>query len=332
MGSALYAGAMAPLPEDAPPAPLRVVSYGGGVQSTALLVLAAQGVVDFRTFLFANVGDDSEHPATLEYVRRVAMPFAEAHGLDLRELQRFSARGPLCDGSAVCAWDDDIDGGVIVCPTCGARFAGERDTPFPDHRPVRTLMGQLLRNGSRSIPIPMRVANGAPGTRQCTYDFKLRVVDRWLREHGASDDAPATVAIGFSTDEIERVTTNQGKTKRVAQSKVFPLLDLGLNRDRCMSTIAAAGLPVPPKSSCYFCPFHRPATWQNMARDEPVLFGKSVALERTLNERRAMLGKDRMFLTRFGRPLDEVMDDSQQAFDLGTSDGPEACDEGYCFT
>lgn len=44
---------------------LRVFSYGGGVQSTGALVLAAQGRIDFPTFLFCNVGDDSEHPGTL---------------------------------------------------------------------------------------------------------------------------------------------------------------------------------------------------------------------------------------------------------------------------
>jgi hypothetical protein len=54
----------------------RQVSYGGGVQSNALLVLAAQGPIDYRTFPFANVGDDSEHSATLRYVRDVAMPYA----------------------------------------------------------------------------------------------------------------------------------------------------------------------------------------------------------------------------------------------------------------
>jgi hypothetical protein len=41
---------------------LRFFSYGGGVQSTAALVLAAQGKIDYPVFLFANVGDDSEHP------------------------------------------------------------------------------------------------------------------------------------------------------------------------------------------------------------------------------------------------------------------------------
>jgi hypothetical protein len=51
-----------------PCGPIRAFSYGGW-QSTAALVLAAQGHIDFRTFLFANVGDDSEHPATLAYIR-----------------------------------------------------------------------------------------------------------------------------------------------------------------------------------------------------------------------------------------------------------------------
>ncbi|WP_254897837.1 hypothetical protein [Kitasatospora sp. NA04385] len=35
---------------------IRSFSFGGGVQSTAALVLAAQGRIDYRTFLFANVG------------------------------------------------------------------------------------------------------------------------------------------------------------------------------------------------------------------------------------------------------------------------------------
>ena len=60
---------------------LKVFSYGGGVQSTAALVLAAQGRIDYQTFLFCNVGADSENPETLEYVEQVARPFAARHGL-----------------------------------------------------------------------------------------------------------------------------------------------------------------------------------------------------------------------------------------------------------
>lgn len=60
--------------DPAEPSALRTISYGGGVQSTALLVLAATGRIDFTTFLMSNVGDDSEHPDTLTYVHDVAVP------------------------------------------------------------------------------------------------------------------------------------------------------------------------------------------------------------------------------------------------------------------
>lgn len=60
-----------------------VFSYGGGVQSTACLVLQARGEIRFDHFVMADVGDDSENPETIEYMRDHAVPFAEAHGITL---------------------------------------------------------------------------------------------------------------------------------------------------------------------------------------------------------------------------------------------------------
>lgn len=59
---------------------LRSYNYGGGVQSTALLVLVAAGRLPGGVFLFANTGDDSEDPRTLEYVRTVAGPSPRGTG------------------------------------------------------------------------------------------------------------------------------------------------------------------------------------------------------------------------------------------------------------
>jgi hypothetical protein len=72
--------------------PIEVFSYGGGQQSNAALALAAQGRLPYKKFLFCNVGDDSEDPRTLDYVRNVAIPFAERHGLEIVELRRFMKR------------------------------------------------------------------------------------------------------------------------------------------------------------------------------------------------------------------------------------------------
>lgn len=271
---------------------MKVISYGGGVQSSAMIVLATQGKIpDVDAALFSNVGDDSEHPATISYVRDVMQPWAAERGLPVHELHRVKRDGTR-----------------------------------------ETLYQRLMKPESRSLPIPVRMPDtGAPGTRSCTHDFKIKVVGKWLKANGASADDPATVCIGISTDEIQRVGNKRAEPY---EQPTYPLIDLGLNRQDCMNVIADAGLPVPPKSACYFCPFHRPATWAEMRRDEPDLFWKSVHLEQVLNVRRDKLGRDHVYLTRFGKPLDEAIAEAQatlpglepEVFNDGQ------CDEGYCWT
>lgn len=269
---------------------LRTVSYGGGVQSTALLVLAAQRKIDFPVFVMANVGDDSEDPLTIEYVEQHAKPFAARHGIALHVLDRVKR-----DGS------------------------------------VETLYGRLTKDGSRSLPIPVRMSNGAPGTRSCTADFKIHVIGKWLKAHGATETNKATVGIGISLDEIGRVNKRRAMPY---ENPVYPLLDHtpALRRSDCHGIITASGLPVPPKSSCYFCPFHRPATWAEMRRDRPELFAKACHLEDTLNERRTVLLKDPVFLTRFNRPLAMLPAAQDYLTGLDHVDLDDAeCDNGVCF-
>lgn len=267
--------------------PLRSISYGGGVQSTALLVLAAQGRIDFPLFLFANVGDDSESPATLRYVEEYARPFAAAHGIELVTLDRVKR-----DGS------------------------------------IETLWQRLTRPGSRSLPIPVRMSNGAPGTRSCTADFKIKVIAKELKRRGATAGSPATIGIGISVDEIHRANNRRTEPHEII---TYPLLDIGLRRTDCARIIREAGLPVPPKSSCFFCPFHRPETWHDMRREQPEEFAQACDLEDLLNERRDELGKDHVYLTRFGRPLREAIPEGVDVLPM-FDEAEGACDSGYCFT
>lgn len=269
--------------------PVRAVSYGGGVQSTALLVLAAQGRIDFDRFLFANVGDDSEHPTSLRYVREIAVPYAEANGITITELSKQPTRG---------------------------RFAGETET----------LYRRLMHPDSQSVGIPVRLISGAPGNRSCTVDFKIKIVAKELKRLGATKDTPAIVALGISTDEIQRAKPGTDEREPV-QFRTYPLLDLGISRTECKRIIADAGLPVPPKSSCYFCPYHSIEAWRDLKRNEPDLFAKSVELEATLRDRREALGKDDVFFTDRFVPLDQAIDDQLTLGGMG-----DDCDSGWCFT
>lgn len=267
---------------------LRVFSYGGGVQSTAALVLAAQGKIDFPVFLFANVGDDSEHPATLRYVREVAMPYAEANGIQLVELHRI-------------------------------KRDGRRDT----------LYAELTRQDSRSVRIPVRMMpHGAPGNRDCTAAYKIRVLGKWLKAAGASETTKAAVGLGISIDEFQRATTPDDP-RTPYQRKEYPLIALRLSRQDCRNIISGAGLPTPPKSACWFCPYHRRSDWQEMRHAEPELFAKAVALEGVFNARRAMLGKDSVWLTDKLVPLDQATSPHRQ-LPMFTDETEDACESGYC--
>ena len=272
--------------------------FGGGVQSTAALVLAAQGKLPatddscrWDVFLFANVGENAEHPATLRYVTEYAMPYAEDHGIALRDVRKRRR-----DGTP----DDLMD---------------------------------AIRRVERSVPFPVRMSNGAPGRRSCTADYKINVIARELRRLGATKDDPAVVGIGISMDEIQRARSwGTVDPRNPFQINEYPLLRLGLRRHDALRIIAASGLPQPPRSACYFCPFHSMDEWRRLKRDEPDLFAKSVALEMEMNLRRDRMGKDHVWLTRFGRPLDQVVNDQMvlSLDDPGVADAP--CDSGHCFT
>lgn len=263
---------------------IRAISYGAGVQSTALLVLAAQRVIDFPVALFANVGDDSEHPATLEYFRDFAIPYAAANGIELVELRK---RGR---GKEV------------------------------------TLYQRLTNPESRSVGIPARLQpSGAPARRSCTLDFKVRRIASELKRRGASTEAPAMVALGISIDEYQRMRTESGIAW---QDLTYPLIDLRLDRAACMGIIERARLPIPPKSSCYFCPFHTMDVWRKQRRDEPELFAKSVALEKLLHDRHVALGRGGAYFSAALKPLDEAVGDHDQ---LDLFESAASCDvAGYC--
>jgi hypothetical protein len=271
---------------------IRAFSYGGGTQSTAALVLAAEGKIDYRTFLFANVGEDSEYPDTLRYVHEYAEPFAALAGIELVELRK-----QLRDGSP------------------------------------QTLM-ERIEASEKSIPIPVRMGkDGAPGNRTCTAEFKIRVIEKELRRRGATKEEKAIVGIGISTDEPGRVGA-EVDPRTAYQLRHYPLFELGVSRADCQQIILGAGLPVPPRSACYFCPFHTAEEWRRLARRRPELFEKACQLEDKMHARGQALGRGEFFLTRYGTPLRDLFDGNETVlFEDEDPLGLEAgCDSGHCMT
>jgi hypothetical protein len=60
----------------------------------------------------------------------------------------------------------------------------------------------------------------------------------------------------------------------------YPLLtDWPMDRAACERTVRAAGLPVPVKSACFFCPASKKAEMVALGRDHPRLLRRALAVE-----------------------------------------------------
>jgi hypothetical protein len=190
-----------------------------------------------------------------------------------------------------------------------------------------TLYRKLTRPASRSTGIPIYLeGSGAPARRSCTSEFKIRRIAVWQRRHGAKKDDPAVTGLGISLDEYQRMRTESGISTQVLE---YPLIDMRLTRQDCVQIIERAGLRVPPKSSCWFCPFHRIPTWQHLKRETPELFDRAIELEKTLSDRSEMLGRGKVFLTRKMRPIGTVVGDQMDMF---ADEAEDFCESGFCLT
>lgn len=268
---------------------IRSVSYGGGRQSTALLVLAAQGRIDFKLFLFAHVGDNSENPETLTYVEQWAKPYAEKHGIELATVRKVRKGEP----------DDIFD--RLTDPDLS--FTG----------------------------IPWRSSReGPPMSRSCTVSWKKRVIGAELKRRGASEDDPATVAIGYALEESHRANDKKAEDY---ERLVYPLIGVGeetglrLRTADCIHIIEQAGLPIPPKSACWFCPHHSMQAWADLRKEHPDRFEKAAELEDHMRARNESKGLGPIYISRAGIPLRDAVDTGQ----LDLFDDAD-CETGACFT
>jgi hypothetical protein len=60
----------------------------------------------------------------------------------------------------------------------------------------------------------------------------------------------------------------------------YPLREWGMDRAACGRSILDAGLPLPPKSACFFCPAMKQIEIEQLKSDEPELYALAIEMER----------------------------------------------------
>lgn len=154
--------------------------------------------------------------------------------------------------------------------------------------------------------------------RQCTMDFKIVPIKRKARQ--LSGGKKLTMWIGISLDEVVRM-----KPSRVKYIEhIWPLIDKRMSRQSCLIWMKKNGFPTPPRSACYFCPFHNSTDWKSLSKLD---FARAVSYEKKLQKAIAQVQDKEIavpYLTAQRIPLDQVKFDTDQA-DLFNNE----C-EGHC--
>lgn len=115
------------------------------------------------------------------------------------------------------------------------------------------------------------------GFKSCSEKWKRRPYLKFLKENKIT---PVTAYKGYDLDEDYRV--NDYNTKK--ETILFPLIEWGMDRMDCVKTIIDAGLPLPPKSACFFCPSMKKQEVQDLKKSSPELVKAAVKMEENAKE------------------------------------------------
>ena len=144
----------------------------------------------------------------------------------------------------------------------------------PPIAPYRSLEEACLHNDT--------LPSIAYGFKSCSEKWKQRPQHQRLLGH---PDAIATWErgervhkyIGFHHGEQNRING-----RRAMEDKyhfVYPLDEWGFDQDDCLRTIKEAGLPLPSKSACFFCPSSKKHEILWLAEHHPELYQRALAME-----------------------------------------------------
>lgn len=184
------------------------------------------------------------------------------------------------------------------------RFAKTHTTWLEQHG-VRVITvendsGLFIRGG---LAIPAFSNEGGMIRRQCTYGWKIRPIRQWLQAH--RDGQHVNMLIGISLDEYQR--QKPADVKYI--SNQWPLIERRMTRNECKLWLSSHGLEEPPKSSCYFCPFHDDRRWREMKMTDESDWDNAVQTDEII---RNSLKSGEVFLHRTRKPLIEVDFSSEQ--------------------
>jgi len=176
--------------------------------------------------------------------------------------------------------------------------------------------------------------------RQCTSDYKIRQINaciKWLYGLSGNQRFPETyVYIGITFDELNRISSPEP----VKFTNVYPFVNVqrgyknaflssndpygkqwSWSRFHCVEWLTNNDFPVPPTSSCLFCPYTSDADWLDMKLNDTESFEIACTFDDKIRHLKPGVLNSNMYLHRSGIPLREVVFKSESTGTLFDCEG-----------
>lgn len=236
------------------------VCFGAGVDSTAMLVMMHAYGIKPDLITFADTG--GEKPETYEHL--------ELMGLWLEEVG--FPQVTICKLKTTTVYDD-LEGNNTANETLPSLAMGKKgcSVKWKQNPQDNFLKGVNVKWGSEAN-LPSNCANYAP------------VHPLWTEYQRTGRKIVKLIGYDSGTADIRR--SKKLKDEDGDFLYYYPLQHAGWGREDCIKAIDDAGLPVPIKSACWFCPASQKWELFWLAGQHPDLFMKALNIEHL-----AMLGK-----------------------------------------
>jgi hypothetical protein len=239
-----------------------VVSYGLGLDSTAMLVEMNNRGIRPDLILFSDTG--AEKPETYAYLDVMDEWLARVGFPEVTRVAYQPVRAPYTTLEEKCLANETLPSLAFGGHSCALVFK-------------RDVMVKYLKGWKPGLAA---VGRGEKMLKAIGYDDSRADRKRRAKADRGTDRIRLKV--------IEREAA--GKAPLSDQWEAahcdfwYPLQDWGLERDDLAAIIRAAGLPVPVKSACFFCPASKPEEVVELKLTHPDLYKRAVAMERGARE------------------------------------------------
>jgi len=270
---------------------IEVESYGGGTQSTGLILMALNGAYNLPRPAFAVFCDTGGEPEFIyDYMDYFIKYCRKKYGFEIFITKK---KGISLAEKLTTIPNINRDGGFYISSV----------PPF----------FTLNEDGTKGIL-----------KRQCTPDYKTHPTNSFIKKN-IDKKEKFRLWLGMSFDERERMRISTDK-RRV---NYYPLVENFLNRRQVIDYVLSCGVKAPYRSSCYFCPFHSDRYWKWLKKEHRKEFDKACNIEQSIQliQSTYKTSKAIPFLHRSCRPLGEINFDADTQ--LQFPELIEEC-EGYC--